>query len=109
MRIDFLDPAQHPGLNSTVRLGERYIPLNTPLELCETGSEKVAYTGIVVGLYITTFKSLTRYDVQMQHAEDTQNLEGLWEAMIRAYGEKFDRESHVTVVYYIVDAIRIER
>jgi hypothetical protein len=45
---------------------------------------------------------VTHYDIRFQHDKETRNLKGLWEAMVHAYGEKIDRDSIVTIVYFKV-------
>jgi hypothetical protein len=103
MRIDFIDPTHHKGLNSTVRLGPRVIPADTKIHIFQTGEKEPTHKGVVINTKVTQYKNLTLEDIKYQHSEDTRNFNGLWKAMIRAYGDKITPESVVTVVYYIVE------
>ncbi len=103
MRLNFLHPEVQKGLNSTVRLGDRdeYQP-GVELEIYETGAETPIATGIVTEVKKKPYWKVTHYDIRFQHDKETRNLKGLWEAMVRAYGEKIDRDSIITIVYFKV-------
>jgi len=103
MRLNFLHPVVQKGLNSTVRLGERdeYKP-GVELEIYETGAETPVANGVVTEVKMKPYWKVNHYDLRFQHDEETRNCTGLWEALIRAYGEKIERDSMITIVYFKV-------
>ena len=102
MRIDFLHPEFHIGINSTVRLGTRYVELDENLELYKTGEEEPVAYGMVTKYLVCNFNNLTDEDIMYQHDEETMNYDGLYKAMERAYGDKFSEDSVVTVIYFLI-------
>jgi hypothetical protein len=104
-RVDFLHPEFHEGLNSTVRLNDRsndYYP-GQQLGLYETGAKDFSAIAEVYKVFVTAYRNLVEDDIKYQHDKETQTLEGLWSAMVRAYGDKITRDSLVTVIYFKVD------
>lgn len=101
MRLNFLNPETKIGLNSTVRLGERteFQP-GTELEIYQTDGDVLLAKGVVTETKVKPYWKVSNYDIRFQHDEKTKDRLGLWEAMVRAYGEKINRDSLVTIVYF---------
>lgn len=104
MRIDFLHPKFHKGLNSTVRRGIRDISIDERVELYETGKDIPTTTGDVIGTIITDLYMISLFPelIKYQHDEETQSFNGLMEAMGRAYGP-MSMEERVTIIYFNVE------
>ncbi len=103
VRIDFLHPEFHQGVNSTVRLGTRYYASGTKVQLAETGAKYPKVDAEVLKCITLPYNILKDDLIMCQHDIETRTKEGLWEAMIRAYGDKFKGDSVVTIIYFWVE------
>jgi hypothetical protein len=103
MRIDFLHPDFHAGLNTTVRLGVRTPDIDESVFLYKTGDTDPIARGFIERYTVTRFEYLTDEDIMHQHDPETQEFEGLRNAMQRAYKEKFSDLSVVTIIYFFVE------
>lgn len=101
-RIDFLDPRHHEGVNSTVRKGVKQLFPGDHLELHLTGHPVPAGTAEVVMTVVLRMKDISEPMLWHQHTEETQSLDGLWMAMVKAYGAMHHLDV-VTIIYYRVD------
>ncbi len=102
-----------PGLNITVRLGDKWNDFRGPIDIARTERSDVAHTGIVVDtLYFERFEEL--YEsvlLRLEHDPYCKNFFNLIKTMNTMYpgnhvtGElPFSRESAVTVVFFTIDA-----
>lgn len=102
MRIDFLNPEYHEGLNSTVRKGPRQVVPGEKVEMYLTGSDTPVAYGVVRAVHIIFSEDLSDDMLIYQHSLGTQYTDGLWAAMERAYGHSFAGEDIITIIYYEV-------
>jgi hypothetical protein len=100
LRIDFLYPDFHPGMNSTVRKGSRQVAPGDPVEMFLTGGSESVATGVVDEVRILTAGAVTDEMLKAQHSENTQTTAGLWRVMEEAYGHEFSPDEVVTIIYY---------
>jgi hypothetical protein len=102
VRIDFLHPTHHKGLNSTVRRGVRNIKPGDTVELYETGAEEPVCFGVVEAVHTLYMANVTDAMLSNQHDEETRTMAGLEQALDRAYGGVAPDEL-VTIIEYWVN------
>lgn len=102
-KIQFLNPEVKPGKNVTVRLGTKWmVEPGIPLGVVKTGEEdEVLAIGYVYSTRSCVFNELNEGDLVDCAC---RTVEGLRDAMKRAYGDEFTDESIVTVLGFTVPA-----
>lgn len=94
--MDFKNPVFNPGINCTVRLGEKWKnELNIGGVLSFTTGEKAR----VKFLYVCRFSDLVDTDLFYEHDPKCTTCEGLWEVLKGVY-PGIQQGSVVTVVYF---------
>lgn len=103
MRLDFLNPKFHKGLNSTVRRGIKSVSIGEQIELYETGKVVPEYKGEVTDIVVTSLGTIYVFPelIKYQHDIETQKLHGLLEAMGRFYPGIRSSEV-VTIIYFYI-------
>lgn len=92
-----------PGdFGSTVRLGDKWAnALNEHIELCVCVPNcHVAGHGRVIEVYQCKFIDVPARLIQFEHELESRLYSGLYDSMKRAYDDKFDHMSDVTVLVY---------
>ena len=100
----FLNPVFHDGLNITVRNGDKWMKVSVGDQLLikKTGSEKVIYTGTLVGKAHIPFKLIPDAWLANEHDPDCRTRDGLLRnGMIPAYPD-FTEENYVTVLLFTI-------
>jgi len=62
--------------------------------------QTIAGEGKITGKVYTTFKDIPARYVEKEHEEKSRVYSGLFESMKKAYGDEFDENSLVTVLFY---------
>lgn len=97
----FKNPELKEGTNVTVRRGLKWslVKIGDELIIRETGSSNDITQAIVTDVKVLCYLDLTEEDIKDEHDPACTTLEGLWEAMVRAY-PSFDKRELVTILSF---------
>lgn len=100
----FLNPQLHFGVNVTVRNGRKWDTLvdKLPFQVVikKTGDDAVLYQAEIVGKMILPCNEIPEDILLLEHDDNCTDSEGLVLAMKRAYGEDWQENSEVTVLFF---------
>ncbi len=100
----FINPEMHLGLNSTVRLGDKWMKVEYGDELQFSSSDNmdiIICIGRVVGKSLIPFRRIPKEWLDIEHDISCRSLEGLYTAMKRAYQDQFTWDSLITVIIFL--------
>jgi len=102
----FLEPVFHPGLNVTVRNGDKWMKADVGDDLLikKTGEDKIIHTGMLLGKAYVPFKLIP--DEWLAHEHDPKCLtrEGLFEHGMKPAYPDFTEDDFVTVLLLVIDS-----
>jgi len=104
----FLNPVLHKGLNVTVRDGEKWFQkakVGDELNIYKTGDtnyHKRVALACVVGLAFLPCNMIPAEWLLLEHDSTCRDQNGLFKAMVRAYGNNFQASNLVTVILFDV-------
>src|SRR5436309_13127957 len=85
-RLDFLKPAFHPGLNLTVRRGDKWLKTEPGdiLQLSLTGAKDAIQDATTMFTAFIPFASIPKAWLNFEHAAAARTLPGLFAGMVSA-------------------------
>jgi hypothetical protein len=97
----FQNPVFHPGLNVTVRNGDKWmkVDIGDSLVIKETGKDQQIAHGKVIGKALLPIKLIPDALLQYEHDPSCRNLAGLISEMKRVYPD-FSEGNLVTVLLF---------
>jgi len=102
----FQNPVWHPGLNVTVRLGDKWARIMDSgckeVEIKKTGSDEVLAKAKLKTYAKIPFSLIPTQWLEAEHDPKCRDMHGLRQEMINAYGGKFDDDADVTVLWFEV-------
>lgn len=101
--MKFKTPSFHKGANTTIRLGKKWDNYRGPIGLYQTKDGAKVGEAIVVNTERKKFSSLTAEDIKLNHDTHCTDLGFLEEEMLRLYGDKFNPETTITIVTFVID------
>jgi hypothetical protein len=102
--MDFLNPEFYPGMNVTVRRGDKWYNkarVGDAIEFYKIGLLEPINCGKIVGMAYLPFLLIPEQFLSYEHDLTCDNFMGLLEAMKKAYPD-FSAEELVTVVIFKV-------
>lgn len=105
--LEFYNPViANKGMNVTVRLGHKWKDIVdkgiTEVEIKETGKPEVLHKAKIMTYSYLPFSMIPNSWLQLEHDPKCCDMHGLRQAMINAYGDKFDDDQMVTVLWFEV-------
>lgn len=100
----FLNPTFHPGLNVTVRDGNKWqkAHIGDTLRIKKTGSDKVIYNATVTGRAYVPFKLIPQEWLAYEHDPACRTRDGLLQnGMLPAYPD-FNEEQYVIILLFSI-------
>lgn len=103
----FIENVHRPGINVTVRRGEKWLGLekDEPLLLKSAkygDNEHPAIRAVAITSLLVSFNSIPESILKHEHDPKCHTRDGLYEAMCRAY-PTFRTDETVTIVLYYVE------
>jgi len=106
-KLLFLNPIVQPGTNVTVRLGTKWmhqLEVGDQFDIVKTNEEdNVLAVAALRGWRSMPFNEITEDMIANEHDPECRTIDGLREAMVRAYAEKFTGESVCTIITFKVE------
>jgi hypothetical protein len=90
-------------INCTTRRGTQWNSPGAFIEIYETGSKNKLYDGKIVSTVKKPFNEIIDEDIVCEHDPDCRTYDGLLNAMKIAYGDDFDENCIVTLVYFTIE------
>lgn len=102
----FLNPVLQKDLQITIRLGQKWKEIFDQgcreVQICKTDDDKVLAKAKLKNYSYLPFSMIPEEWLAYEHDEACKKLDGLRKAMISAYGDKFDDDAMVTVLWFEV-------
>lgn len=104
--LEFIDPEFHKGLNTTVRLGEKWmsrVDIGDAVWLVDVnapGKDSIVGSGDIKGKMVVPFMYIPQDLLMFEHDSSCKTLAGLYRAMKRAYKDRFNENSICTVLLF---------
>lgn len=105
-RLDFLDPVVHPGLNQTIRSGDKWLKARPGdrLDICETGTdiEDSEVCALVIAAQTVTADELREGELmRFNHSPGARTFKGLDAAMTVVYGPDWSSKPIVILWFWV--------
>jgi len=102
--LEFINPAvKEEGENLTVRLGNKWFEkakMDDLLLIVIPGKKDVLSICRVTWIATISFKDISESMLEYEHDPACRTMDGLRKAMKLAYGEKFQEDSQVTLLFF---------
>lgn len=96
--------ALHPGLNVTVRKGEKWLQTTLGEELViretETG-EEISRGRTISAFYVSSLDEIPEFILQFEHEPACRTRAGLATVLEQTYGEDFAAEGFVVLTFWV--------
>ena len=98
----FLEPVFHPGLNVTVRNGDKWMQTNIGdgLLIKKTGEDTVIHTADLIAKAYVPFRLIPEAWLAYEHDPACRTLEGLFEYGMKPAYPDFTEDNYVTVLLF---------
>lgn len=103
-QLFFDNPSMREGLNLTVRNGWKWARHNNTYVYLTDGNTGEVVDSVLINTVTLTFKDIPNWVLEFEHDENCRTKNGLYEAMIDIYGQSFDVNSAVTLVFFWMNA-----
>jgi hypothetical protein len=105
-RLDFKTPSVHPGLNQTIRSGEKWLKARPGdrLDICETGADisTSEVSALVIACQQVTVRELLDGGLlRFSHVPGARDFSGLDRAMRSAYGNDYQLKPVVILWFWV--------
>lgn len=104
--LKFMNPIFNKGMNLTVRMGNKWKDIvdkgDKDIEILESGRDTAIAHGKILTYSYLPFSMVPNNWLQLEHDPKCRDMHGLRQAMINAYGDKFDDDQQVTVLWFEV-------
>jgi len=105
VELYFNNAVFEPGLNATVRRGNRWTNAKgKAFVVKETGNKEAIGAARVVSVLKIPFKDVTNFDVENEHDPKCRTIEGLFDELNSVYKD-FSVEDNVCIVYFYFDGV----
>ena len=107
MKIEFVNPIFHEGINTTCRRGDKYGDLRPrgTLALCRSGSSVPVTTATVHSVLYIRFMDIRDQDIQHEHDPHCRYVNGLFAEMQKCY-PGFQQDELVTLINFMPDTVQ---
>jgi len=105
LRLNFLNPTWHRGMNTTVRRGDKWFlraGTDDSVSIHQTGEDEAIAMGTVVSTRYCDFGEVTLRDLWEHHDRECGTPQGLLHAMVQSY-PGFKSDESVTVIRFEVE------
>lgn len=99
-QLFFDNPVMRKGLNLTVRNGQKWHSHNGETVALVDGFTGDIVETVTINTVVMTFEEIPEWVLQFEHDPDSQNPDDLFYTMRGIYGDTFDVDSVVTLVFF---------
>ena len=102
-KIDFVNPTFHPGLNISVRHGDRWTKLARLGDTLQIAGHHGEIRAPLVGMFYSDLRDIPQAFLDLEHDTSARSHAGLKQVLDDIYGPTPDGNRMVTTLFFLID------